>query len=126
MKITSFNPFILTSHAESVIALFEALGFEKRHTIRNYEDRDITIVNMKNADGFRVDVASVPKLEQDQMLIRMNVREFGETYEILTDHGFTNIKYNEEAVFTPKAKWSIMFAPSGFAINLCHHIHDII
>lgn len=126
MKITAFNPFILTSQAESVIALFEALGFEKRHTIRNYDDRDITIVNMKNADGFRIDVASVPNLEHDQTMIRMNVREFGEAYEILTDHGFQNIKYNEEAVFTRKAKWSIMIAPSGFALDLCHHIHDII
>ena len=32
MKITSFNPLIVTKDAEPVIALFEDLGFEKRHT----------------------------------------------------------------------------------------------
>ncbi len=31
MKITSFNPMILTKKPEEVIALFEALGFERRH-----------------------------------------------------------------------------------------------
>ena len=32
MKITSFNPLIVTKDAASTIALFEALGFERRHT----------------------------------------------------------------------------------------------
>ena len=31
MKITSFNPLIVTSKAEETIALYEALGFERRH-----------------------------------------------------------------------------------------------
>ena len=31
MKITTFNPTILTKKPEEVIALFEALGFERRH-----------------------------------------------------------------------------------------------
>ena len=32
MKITSFNPLIVTSDSESIIKLFEELGFEKKHT----------------------------------------------------------------------------------------------
>ena len=31
MKITSFNPLIVTKDAEAAIALFEALGFERPH-----------------------------------------------------------------------------------------------
>lgn len=31
MKITSFNPLIVTRDAENVIRLFEELGFERRH-----------------------------------------------------------------------------------------------
>ena len=31
MKITSFNPMIVTKDLESVVAIFEALGFEKSH-----------------------------------------------------------------------------------------------
>ena len=32
MKITTFNPLIVSQNADEVIALFEELGFEKRHT----------------------------------------------------------------------------------------------
>ena len=32
MKITTFNPLIVSKDAESIITLFEELGFEKRHT----------------------------------------------------------------------------------------------
>ncbi len=31
MQITSFNPLIVTKDAESAIALFETMGFERRH-----------------------------------------------------------------------------------------------
>lgn len=31
MKITSFNPLIVTRDVEAVAGLFEALGFEKHH-----------------------------------------------------------------------------------------------
>ena len=31
MKITTFNPQIVTKYAESIIKLFEDLGFERRH-----------------------------------------------------------------------------------------------
>ena len=31
MKITTFNPMILTKKPEEAIALFEALGFERHH-----------------------------------------------------------------------------------------------
>ena len=33
MKITTFNPLIVTKDAENVIKLFEALGFERRHSL---------------------------------------------------------------------------------------------
>ena len=33
MKITSFNPLIVTKDAEFSIKMFEEMGFEKRHTI---------------------------------------------------------------------------------------------
>ena len=36
MKITSFNPLIVTTDPESVIKLFEELGFEKITSIINY------------------------------------------------------------------------------------------
>lgn len=48
MKITSFNPLILTKDADSKIRLFEEMGFEKRHSITIDESgTDITTVRMK-------------------------------------------------------------------------------
>ena len=32
MKITGFNPIIASSKAEEIVKVFEALGFDKRHT----------------------------------------------------------------------------------------------
>ena len=46
MTITTFNPAIVTKDPESVIALFEALGFEKRHTKTGINDSDISNVRM--------------------------------------------------------------------------------
>ena len=66
MTITSFNPLIVTQDAEATIALFEALGFERRHMKTGINDKDITSVRMRytGEDGkvFHVDVTSAPVL----------------------------------------------------------------
>ena len=76
MKITSFNPLIVTENTEAVIALFEALGFERRHMKTGINDKDISSVRMRytGEDGkaFHVDVTSAP-VPQDISTIRMNV-----------------------------------------------------
>ena len=53
MKITSFNPLIITKDAENSVALFEELGFEKRH---NKTGEDFSSNRMKDANGFHIDV----------------------------------------------------------------------
>ena len=125
MKITTFNPEIISNNAEPIIQLFEDLGFEQKHKKTNVDDKDITMVRMTDPNGFHVDVINDPSAEQDTSLIRMNVDDFGEAYELLKEHGFRNIKSNEEAVFTEGAKQSRMISPSGFEIDLCLHIKDI-
>ena len=40
MQITSFNPLIATAHSDSIIKLFEELGFERRHTKEGIEIED--------------------------------------------------------------------------------------
>ena len=59
MKFTSFNPMIITKDAETAIALFEALGFERRHTKEGFLD-DVSAVRMKDSNGFHVDVVQAP------------------------------------------------------------------
>ena len=42
MKITSFNPLIVAKDPESVIQLFEALGFQQHHKKEGISEKNIT------------------------------------------------------------------------------------
>jgi hypothetical protein len=125
MKITSFNPLILTSDSGSTIKLFEELGFERRHciTITSPSGKDITTVRMKDPNGFYVDVSQVDGIPRDMTLIRMNVDNFEEAYEFLSARGFTNPS-GEKTVDTRTNKSCMMTSPSGFAFDLCQHIKE--
>ncbi len=124
MKITSFHPLIVTKDAESTIKMFEEMGFEKRHTITVQSNgNDITNVSMKDANGFRVDVAQSVAATKDMTLIRMNVDNFDEAYKFLTDKGFKNVS-GDETVDTKTNKSAMMISPTGYAFDLCQHIKD--
>ena len=124
MKITGFNPLIVTKDAESVIALFEALGFERRHNLQaNTGTTDFNSVRMKDANGFHVDVANLPNVAQDLTLIRVNVDDFDEACKFLTERGFVNPR-GDHTVDTKSNKSCMMKSPSGFAFDLCQHIKD--
>ena len=123
MTITSFNPMIVTKDAEATIALFEALGFERRHMKTGINDKDITSVRMRyTGDGkvFHVDVASAP-VERDITTIRMNVRDFDEAYKLLEEKGFKNAQ-GGRITNTGSSKSTMMISPSGFPINITEHI----
>lgn len=128
MKITSFNPMILTKKPEEVIALFEALGFERRHQktgeVGNGENNlNFSSVRMKDANGFHVDVctANSDRLERDMTIIRMNVDDFDEAAELLKSHGFRESKAVSQN-YTPSSKYAYFVSPSGFIIHLIKHI----
>jgi hypothetical protein len=116
MQITTFNPLILSQDADNIVALFEELGFEKRH---NKTGEDFSSNRMKDANGFHIDVvkAAVP---QDMTSIRMNVDNFNEAYELLTAKGF--IPTEAEARNTGSSKSAMMISPSGFTITVAEHI----
>ena len=122
MKITSFNPLIVTKNAAPIIELFETLGFERRHTLAAEvsSEVDTTNVRMKNDTGFYVDISEVETVPQDMMLIRMNVPDFDEAYDYLISKGFTH--KSGRVVETPTNKSAMLVSPSGFAFDLCHHI----
>ena len=125
MKITSFNPLIVTKDAESAIALFEALGFEKKHnpTGTSAIGNQYVSYRMADANGFHVDISNTtaPR-ERDLTAIRMNVDDFDEAYAFLTARGFKDP--NAAVTNTGSAKACVLYAPSGFAINLIQHIKD--
>ena len=124
MKITTFNPQIITKDAQPLVKLFEELGFEKRHSPKGIGELDVTGIRMKDNNGFAVDI-SVPNadLPQDIASIRMNVDNFEQAYDLLVSHGFRNY-YGDHIVQRDSSKSALMIAPSGFSINLVQHIKD--
>lgn len=121
MKITTFNPKIVTKDAESLVNLFCELGFEKRHEIEVTDGQNITNYRMKDAGGNYVDITGLESIPRDLITIRMNVDNFDEAYELLTANGFKQAK---EIVETRTNKTVMMVAPSGFVIDLCQHIKN--
>ena len=128
MKITSFNPLIVTNHPEEIVSLFEALGFEKKHnpTGTSAIGNDYSSYRMTDANGFHVDVAtSTAPRDRDVTAIRMNVDDFDEAYDFLIARGFKNVQ-GGTVTNTGSAKACMLYSPSGFGINLIQHIknHD--
>ena len=126
MKFTSFNPLIVTKDAETVIALFEALGFERRHKKSGINGKDIYDVRMRyeGEDGkvFHVDVTQAP-VPQDITTIRMNVDDFDEAFELLEAKGFKNAQ-GEKVTETGSSRSTMMVSPSGYSISISKHIKD--
>ena len=126
MKITSFNPLIVTKDAEATIALFEALGFERRHMKTGIDGQDISAVSMRytGEDGkvFHVSISSAP-VPQDIATIRMNVRDFDEAYKMLQERGFKNAR-GDRITDTGSSKAAMMVSPSGFSISISEHIRN--
>ena len=128
MKITTFNPMILTKKPEETISLFEALGFERHHhksdeTENEEQSLAFSSVRMKDANGFYVDVctADSDRIERDLTIIRMNVDDFDEAAELLKKNGFRESKI-APVNYTSSSKYAFFISPSGFMIDLIKHI----
>lgn len=122
MKITTFNPMILSKNADDIIGLFEELGFERRHQVDNIDDKGISSVRMKDANGFYLDVARVESMPRDMTTMRMNADDFDEAYELLKAHGFKNARGEDHTIDSKTARSCLMISPSGFSIQLTQHI----
>jgi adenylate cyclase class IV len=121
MKITGFNPLIVTTDPENTIKLFEELGFERHHTKDDLEGReDIVGVRMKDANGFYIDIVHTDRTTQDMVTIRMNVDDFDEAREMLEKRGFKS--QTGKTVNDSSSKSIGLSSPSGFHISLVQHI----
>lgn len=116
MKISSFNPLIVSKDAENIIKLFEEIGFERTH--KNAPVEGITDVTMKNEAGHKVDVTQA-EVPQDLTIIRMNVDNFEEAYEFLMARGF--VHKSGRIIETASSKSAMLTSPSGFGFDLCQH-----
>ena len=122
MKITSFNPLIVSKDSQDILEVFEALGFERRHLSEDIEQRDdLASIRMRDANGFHVDITHSDRVPQTITAIRMNVDNFDEAYEFLKSKGFVNTR-GDKITDTGSAKATMISSPSGFMISLIEHI----
>ena len=123
MKITGFCPLIVTKDADAVKKVFEDLGFELRHTKIDIEGGANTNFAMKDENGNRINIASSEVIPQDLTGISINVDNFREAYDFLIARGFVNPR-GDKVTDTSSSKATMLFAPSGFAVNISEHIKD--
>lgn len=123
MKITTFNPIIVSPKSGDVIRLFEEFGFEKTHApVTELENGEVQDIRMKNESGFHIDIAEDRNnIPNDLVLIRMNVDDFEEAYNIFIKHGFKNTR-GDDTLNTKTSKAATMVSPSGITIVLVKHI----
>lgn len=123
MKITGFNPLIVTKDPESAISVFEALGFERRHVKEGISISDRVNVRMKDANGFHVDVTEG---ENEWTMIRMNVDNLEEAVAFLESRGFHKARHAaaHDTIDTGSSWINIMVSPSGFIFSVSQHIEE--
>ena len=122
MKITTFNPLIVTAQSDEVIKLFEELGFEVRHVKNNLDSTASKDVRMRDANGNHVDIVQHDQVPRDITQIRMNVDNFEEAYDLLSSHGFRSTRSDGSISEDSSGKGIGMISPSGFMITLVKHI----
>lgn len=121
MKITTFNPSIITKNAEADMAVFEALGFQQTHNKAENVDVEFSAHRMKDGNGFHVDVVEVPVIPQTYTGIRINVDDFDEAYAFFMSKGFREAKGFAPST-TASSKYAYLVSPTGFIIDVCQHI----
>ena len=121
MKITTFNPSIITKDAEATMKVFEALGFEQTHNKAENDTIEFSAHRMKDANGFHVDVVEVPSIPQTYSAIRINVDDFDEAYEFFMSKGFREARGFAPGT-TKSSKYAYLVSPTGFIIDVCQHI----
>lgn len=123
MKITSFNPMIITNRAEEVLKAFEQWGFNKKHapTLTMASGTEFTDYRLQSEEGFYMDVAAIDMpLPMEVPAIRINVDDFDEAYRMLTEVGY---KPTHEGAFMENehSKSVALVGPIGFTIYLVQH-----
>ena len=123
MKITTFNPSIITKEAEPIIKLFEDLGFKETHNKAENVDVDFSAHRMKDENGFHVDVVEVPVIPQTYTTIRINVDNYEEAIEFFMSQGFREARGFAPST-TASSKYAYLVSPTGVIFDICQHIKN--
>ena len=82
--ITGFSPLITIRDAEETVGLFEALGFEVKHThAANVAGTDVYTYVMRNADGCEVNISEAPEGAEEGTGVCVHVEDFTRAYDYL-------------------------------------------
>jgi hypothetical protein len=112
----------MTKNGDPLIKLFEELGFAVIHKKENIDGVETNrSARMKNPDGFYIDVSETQSVPQETTLIRINVDNFDEAYDMLKDKGFVNVN-GDHIIKTDSSIAAVMVSPSGFAVDIIKHI----
>ena len=114
---------IVSQDAESIVQVFEELGFERRHTKNDIENGANTNFNLKDANGNRINIASSRKIPKALTALNINVDNFQEAYDFFIAHGFVNPR-GDKVTDTDSSKATLLVSPSGFAVNLVEHLKN--
>ena len=120
MKITTFNPLIITRDPDAAIELFEKLGFKQHHVKQNISEIKTTDVRMKEENGFYVDIAQG---DGEYTMIRVNVDDFDEAIEFFMSHGFRKPHHERahKTVDTGSSRYTMVVSPSGYILAVSQH-----
>ena len=122
MKITTFDPVIVTPAADNVVKLFEELGFVTSHNpTAKPPGASVPVFRMKHEKGFHIDILDKKDIPRDITNIRMNVDDFDEAFEILRSHGFIEL-YPDAPHDSESHRGCEMISPAGMTITLMQHI----
>ena len=123
MKITTFNPLIVTKDAAPVIKLFEALGCDMHHVKEEIGEDNAMDIRMKDAEGHCLDITQGTG---EWTMIRVNVDDLEEAVALLEEHGFHKARHEvaNKTIETNSSKINIMVSPTGVILSVSQHITD--
>lgn len=123
MKISGFNPIILTNDLEKLCSVHvEKLGFKVIHTIKGTaaDPEAVGEYVMENDAGARIDLVYYEKAVNGITSVRVNVDDFDEALAVYQSEGFS---VAAGPVVLKSAKWALVDRGSdGNTFVLMQHI----
>lgn len=120
MKITSFNPSIVSTDPEKTIETFKSLGFEQKHHNSEASSKGNSATILESPEGYRIGIYSTEISPRSFAAIHMNVDNIDEAVAHFEKLGFVNRRPNGEG--NRSARATMLFAPEGYAIEISEHI----
>ncbi|MCQ2050185.1 MAG: VOC family protein [Candidatus Saccharibacteria bacterium] len=112
MKVTAFNPALVTNNPDESIGFFKKLGFKiiKKLTFDSVNDIEYIL---ENESGQRMDIVYDEKIQKNMNVCRINVDDFDEAVNIFSEHGF---KFIIEPLVTKTSKVVAFETPNHYII----------